>query len=251
MKRRTFLKLSSAFIARPAFAASPWAARLLLGATDPQGADLGLHITLADKWKTYWRVPGDGGIPPDIVLDPRSQNIASLTFQFPVPSRFFDAAGETIGYKNEVVFPIRLTAIDGVKPMRLNLASFFGVCDEVCIPARFEQEVEVKSGASGADARVVAQWLALVPTAASPIKSASLRDLNGAPHLALEISTSVEDIFVESTTNAYFKNPDLSTANLALLPIANLKTPTDLVGQTLRITCISGGKGLEQFIDVR
>ena len=131
--------------------------------------------------------------------------------------------------------------------MHLKLSSFFGVCDEVCIPARFGADQEIAVGASGLAAGLVDQWRARVPVEAKLIASASLRDHNGAPHLALDLLTTVDDIFVESMTNAYFKKPVFLTNTLALLPIANLKSPSDLIGQTLRITTVTGGMGLEQF----
>ena len=44
--------------------------RLVRGAMQPDGSiQAGVHIQLDKGWKTYWRVPGDAGVPPDFNWD--------------------------------------------------------------------------------------------------------------------------------------------------------------------------------------
>ena len=45
-----------------------------------------IEIELAEGWKTYWRSPGDSGIPPHIEFG-RSKNLGSATVLFPQPRR--------------------------------------------------------------------------------------------------------------------------------------------------------------------
>src|SRR6476646_10335548 len=63
----------------------------------------GVEIKLKDGWKTYWRYPGDSGVPP--VFDfSTSQNVKSVSVLYPAPSRFPDGAGgSSIGYKGDVI----------------------------------------------------------------------------------------------------------------------------------------------------
>src|SRR6476646_5207541 len=63
----------------------------------------GVEIRLKDGWKTYWRYPGDSGVPP--VFDfSTSQNVKSVSVLYPAPSRFPDGAGgSSIGYKGDVI----------------------------------------------------------------------------------------------------------------------------------------------------
>ena len=65
----------------------------------------------------------------------KSENLAAATVLYPAPKRFSDRAGDTVGYKGTVVFPVRLTAKDPGKPIDLRLSLEYGVCKEICIPA--------------------------------------------------------------------------------------------------------------------
>ena len=85
--------------------ASPWdddlqsAARLIAArAHNESGGRVfraGVEIKLKEGWKTYWRYPGDSGVPP--VLDfSRSQNVKAVTVLYPAPMRFPDGAGGNV-----------------------------------------------------------------------------------------------------------------------------------------------------------
>src|SRR5438105_12223572 len=105
----------------PALAAdaSPWdggkhtAVRLIAGATAQHA---GVEIRLAPGWKTYWRYPGDSGMPPRFDFS-GSQNVKSVTVRFPAPRRLVDESGTTIGYKHDVVFPLDVVQEDATKPV--------------------------------------------------------------------------------------------------------------------------------------
>ncbi|MGZ5914086.1 MAG: protein-disulfide reductase DsbD domain-containing protein, partial [Hyphomicrobium sp.] len=95
----------------------------------------GVEVEMPEGWKTYWRTPGDaGGVPPSFDWS-KSENLAAATVLYPAPKRFSDRAGDTVGYKGTVVFPVRLTAKDPGKPIDLRLSLEYGVCKEICIPA--------------------------------------------------------------------------------------------------------------------
>jgi DsbC/DsbD-like thiol-disulfide interchange protein len=125
----------------PVTIASPWVdlhkarVRLVAGARQARSYLAGVEITLADEWKTYWRNPGDAGVPP--VFDwMGSTNVASIKTLYPAPSRIPEAAAETIGYKGAVLFPVVVTPQDAGKPVELKLLLEFGICREICIPAQ-------------------------------------------------------------------------------------------------------------------
>ncbi|TKA98239.1 hypothetical protein FAZ78_02045, partial [Cereibacter changlensis] len=93
-----------------------------------------LRLTLAPGWKTYWRSPGDAGIPP--LFDwAGSENVRSVRFHWPRP-HVFDLNGmQSIGYKGELVLPLEVTAIDASQPIRLRANVELGVCRDICVPA--------------------------------------------------------------------------------------------------------------------
>jgi DsbC/DsbD-like thiol-disulfide interchange protein len=258
MKRRLFLSLLPGviWVPRLAFGAEPpWQARLLVGTAGPDGIDLGLSVELVDNWKTYWRVPGDGGIPPDIGFAPTSRNVAKLEVMYPVPQRYRDESGEAIAYKHSVVFPLRLTAIDANAPVVLDFTSFFGVCDEVCLPAKFETGLTINPGQNGDDRTTIAIWRGKVPevaeASAAAVSEARIVGTGSSATVVLQLNRTVDDLFVESTTGAYFHQPIFDTTRTsASLAIGNLKDAQTLIGQSLTITSVANGMGLEQTLIV-
>src|SRR5712671_1811022 len=98
-------------------------ARLINGETQNGKWRVGLDLTLDQGWKTYWRMPGDAGVPPQFDWA-GSNNVRSVTVLWPAPTRFADDGGETVGYKNRVVFPLDVIAEDAGMPIALKLAVF-------------------------------------------------------------------------------------------------------------------------------
>ncbi|QPH52307.1 protein-disulfide reductase DsbD domain-containing protein [Pontivivens ytuae] len=97
----------------------------------------GVEITLGPGWKTYWRQPGEGGIPP--IFDwSASDNVASVEAVWPTPDIFDTYGMRTLGYSDRVVFPMMLTPVDATEPVRATLAMSYGVCSDICIPAQAE-----------------------------------------------------------------------------------------------------------------
>src|ERR1700752_4520566 len=85
------------------------------------GLRAGVEIRLASGWKTYWRYPGDSGVPPAFDFS-KSENVKSATVLFPAPMRFDDGAGgHSIGYKQGVLFPVHVVPKDMAKPAVLRV----------------------------------------------------------------------------------------------------------------------------------
>ena len=96
--------------------ASPWqrdahsAVRLLAGSRSGGVLLGGIAIQLQDGWKTYWRTPGDSGVPPRFDFS-KSDNVEAVTVLWPAPMKFDDGAGGiSLGYKQQVVLPLRIVA---------------------------------------------------------------------------------------------------------------------------------------------
>ena len=127
----------------PVNVASPWLelhaarVRLLAGGPTVKSAKsylAGVEITLAEGWKTYWRTPGDAGVPP--LFDwAGSTNVAALKVRYPAPHRMQEPGAETIGYTSAVIFPVEVVPGDPRKPVDLKVTAEFGVCRDICIPA--------------------------------------------------------------------------------------------------------------------
>src|ERR1700753_2227753 len=120
--------------------ASPWqrdghsAVRLLAGSRS--GAVLlgGIAFQLQAGWKTYWRTPGDSGVPPHFDFS-KSENIEAVTVLWPAPLKFYDGAGgSSLGYHDQVVLPLRIVAKNTDKTVTLRAAVNYAVCNKLCVP---------------------------------------------------------------------------------------------------------------------
>ncbi|MEP9348936.1 protein-disulfide reductase DsbD domain-containing protein [Xanthobacter sp. KR7-225] len=180
--------------------------RLIAGSIAGAVAQAGLEIRLAPHWKTYWRYPGDAGVPPQIGWA-GSHNVLGVEMAWPAPRRFADGAGVySIGYKGNVLFPLAVTLADPKAPARLNLKLDFAVCEALCLPALAEIALVIDGkDAAGADARI-AQARALVPKpamlgAAEPPAVTQVRvdRSKTPPELVVEarVQNPTADLFVE------------------------------------------------------
>ncbi len=105
----------------------------------------GLHISLAPGWKTYWRVPGDGGIPPRFAWD-GSENWDDVDFHWPVPKVSYINDLRSIGYEGTVVVPVEVALGDASAPARLAGQVQIGVCEEICVPVLLTFDAELPTG---------------------------------------------------------------------------------------------------------
>jgi DsbC/DsbD-like thiol-disulfide interchange protein len=134
--------------------ATPWhdlhggsRVRLVAGASGA-GYVAGVELALAAGWKTYWRMPGDAGVPP--VFDwSGSSNVATIEVLFPAPIRLIEPAAQTVGYKGSAMFPVKISPKDASKPIDLKLALELGICREICVPATASLELAIPPGAGG------------------------------------------------------------------------------------------------------
>jgi DsbC/DsbD-like thiol-disulfide interchange protein len=108
----------------------------------------GLSLALAPGWKTYWRSPGEAGIPP--VFDwSGSQNVKSVRIHWPSPVVFHTNGMQTVGYKGGVVLPLEVVPEVPGKPVHLQARVDMGICKDICMPA--EITVSADLAAPGAD----------------------------------------------------------------------------------------------------
>ncbi len=120
-----------------------------------QGA---LRLTLKDGWKTYWRAPGDAGIPPQFDWS-RSGNVGHVEIIWPAPGVFDQNGLQSIGYEDQLVLPVKITPKNAAKPVRLRGQMDLGVCKDVCVPGRldFDHTLNAQAGRNPAIAAALAQ----------------------------------------------------------------------------------------------
>lgn len=162
------------------------AVRLVAGSRPGDGwLRAGIELRLADGWKTYWRYPGDSGVPP--VFDfSKSENVKSFSVLWPAPHRFTYEGGASIGYKGDVMFPVHVVPSDPGRPATLRLALNYAVCLNICIPAQGQAELVLAPGPSPYDSSLAAAE-ALTPKPArvgdrAPLGVAAVRREPGDSH---------------------------------------------------------------------
>ncbi len=119
-----------------------------------------LHLTLAPHWKTYWRAPGEAGIPPQFDWS-ASQNVQSVALHWPSPEVILLNGMQSIGYLDELVLPLGVVARDPSKPVDLRLTMQLGICKDICMPATLTLAAPL-TGTGDKDRRIEAA-LALGP----------------------------------------------------------------------------------------
>lgn len=141
-------------------------ARLFSPVTATGKADvvnLGLQLKLQPKWDTYWRTPGDAGLPPDLDFK-GSENLKSFTMEYPVPHRLTVSGLDNNVYVGEVTFPLAVTLETPGAPLNLKLKLGLLVCNEICVPEKHELTFSLPAG----DA---------MPSADAPLYEAALEKL--------------------------------------------------------------------------
>jgi DsbC/DsbD-like thiol-disulfide interchange protein len=192
--------------------ASPWqrdghsAVRLLAGSRS--GAVLlgGIAFQIQAGWKTYWRTPGDSGVPPRFDFT-KSENVEAVTVLWPAPTKFDDGAGgHSLGYHDQIVLPLRIVAKNADKPVKLRADINYAVCEKICIPVEANAELAFTSVASTEDSALFAA-LDTVPKPANvgdpnPLTIRDVKRDGKSAVLVDVVSTDARDIslFVEGPT---------------------------------------------------
>ena len=251
-------------------AASPWKnadfvdARLI-SAVDGTGqldaVPLGLELRMKEGWKTYWRSPGDAGLPP--TLDwAASKNVKSAALAFPVPHRFEVLKNQTFGYKDSVVFPVTLTPIKAGGALDLKLAVDVLVCAHICVPQSLELALTVPAGPPNPseEAQLINRFQALVPRTGElgglTIESVTARGTNEHPTLDVVAHATeplvAPDLFVEVEPAIAFDPPRLELADsgrratFSFTPKTALPVGATLAGRAVTLTFAGGDQAIER-----
>jgi DsbC/DsbD-like thiol-disulfide interchange protein len=187
------------------------AMRLISGTNVKESAPLraGIELRLEPGWDTYWRYPGDSGVPP--IFDfTGSDNVKSVTVLWPAPQRFPDGAGgNSIGYLRGVIFPLRVTPQEPAKPVTLKAKASYAVCEKLCVPAEGKAELELTPGPASEDKALAAaearvpKSVALGAPGAMAIRSLHRDVANGRPRVVVDITAPdgvAIDLFAEGPT---------------------------------------------------
>ena len=220
----------------------------------------GLHIRLPDGWKTYWRSPGEAGLPPAVDWT-GSGNTADVRFNWPAPHRFTLFGIDTFGYAEEVVFPLWVTPQQAGEAVSLSGRLDLLVCSDICIPAQFDLSLDLPAASATADARsanLIDRFAAIVPEDGAAFGLAIERLIAEAgPDERLFVEATARepfvapDIFVEAGIGFSFGAPSITfeeDGRRLRAEIGLLEAPADgpaLTALPVTVTLVDGARTLE------
>lgn len=235
------------------------AARLIAGGTQGDALLGGVEIRLPPGLKTYWRYPGDSGVPPHFDWS-GSQNVEVVEVLWPAPARFDDGGSYSIGYKHDVVLPLRITPKDHAQPVELKLNLDFAVCGKICQPANAALDLALPPGGAGTPSAALAQALARVPrpaplggTGEPGIAAAELQHSADTPAIRIVAdvgNAATADLFVEGPNEDWAlplpvreTGPDGRT--VFTLPVDGVPKGADVATAKLRFTLVDGDRAIQ------
>lgn len=222
---------------------------------------LAWEAKLSDGWKTYWRSPGEAGLPVRLFVGEQQ-----IELMYPFPERFELFGLETYGYSKQVVIPFEVNVTDIQNG--LNLKADFMVCKDICVPFQAEYNIDIDPANVGditSDVRVK-NALANVPLRGDAISGGLTINsvkLSGMPgHQTLIVDASADsplakaDVLAEAGDSIQFRSPRMrlqgdGRSARFILPVISTEAKHDLSGKTVRVTFADGrGNAIDRFFDL-
>ncbi len=226
---------------------------------------LGVQFRLKPHWKVYWRSPGDAGFPPHFDWS-ASKNIGETTVQWPVPKRFSVLGLETLGYQDEVVFPIRFKTITKGDAAHIETHLRYLTCNDICIPYDATLSLDLPAGPLQPSefAHLIDQYQSTVPGDGSAygfrlVSSVATEDKQSAViKIALNSTEPLHtpDAYFEGPRELAFTKPTFAYSNDRRSAVMEVKAdglefledpsgPT-VQGREFIVTMVDGDKSAEQ-----
>jgi len=221
---------------------------------------LGLQFRLEKGWKTYWRSPGDAGLPAQVDWS-GSENLAKADILWPMPERHTLLGIETLGYEDEVLLPVVARPERPGEPVKLRAGVDYLVCEKICVPAHAELALDLPAGPATPSPFVdlIDRWRAKVPgdgqAAGLAIERASLVPEADGAVLAVKIAARerlvAPDLYIEGPAGLRFDKvevrlePDGRAGVLAARVLADRGKPEDLLTAGVTLTLFDAGRAME------
>jgi suppressor for copper-sensitivity B len=239
------------------------AAARLITAVEATGSaatvEAAIEIRLAPGWHTYWRSPGDAGIPPSVDWA-GSDNLARARVAWPAPRRYSLQGFETAAYRDHVVLPATLTLARPGQPLALRAAVDYAACAQICVPysAKFALNLPAGVASAAPQAGLIAAARARVPrslaAAGIELLSANAAGRGKDTSLVVRLRTSgapfqAPDLFVENLADGSPGRPEFELSQSG--QVARLAVPirdaggAGIAGKRLTLTLVDGARAAE------
>jgi DsbC/DsbD-like thiol-disulfide interchange protein len=129
-------------------------ATLLTGWRQADGTHMAaIRLELEQGWHTYWRAPGDAGIPPIFDLS-ASKNVKDSQVIWPRPEVYHGNGLRSIVYNDHVVLPLSITPAQKGADISLQARIEIGICKDICIPQTLNVSAMLPASATKRDSRI-------------------------------------------------------------------------------------------------
>lgn len=215
----------------------------------------GLEFVLEPGWHTYWRYPGEAGVPPQITLA-GSENVRDIEVLYPAPERYSDGFSESIVYHDGIVLPIRIVPEDPGRQVRFSIEVLFGVCKDICVPgdAALSLDLAPDTETDSLAERLIARDLAAVPGAAKggalEITAVALSGSNDSLRIEARVPVdSTPDLFAAGPAGSYIGLPKLvdRTGEKAVWRLSTNGLASNDSDRTLRLVLTAGDVAVEHL----
>src|SRR6266581_1753977 len=128
---------------------------------------VGLLLRMAPGWHTYWKFPGDAGIPTELKWKlPEGWKAGEI--QWPIPLKTTDPGDiQTYGYQDEVLLMQKITPAAKIdnSSVKLSANANWLVCEKICIPGSASLQVELPKSTTSAlaNAEIFDRFRRLLP----------------------------------------------------------------------------------------
>jgi DsbC/DsbD-like thiol-disulfide interchange protein len=234
------------------------AMRLVAGSPGSAAPRAGIELRLGTGWKTYWRYPGDSGVPPRFDFS-KSTNVKSVAVRWPAPHRFTDESGASIGYKGGVLLPLDIVPANPRQPVTLRVTLEYAICEKLCVPAAGSATLGL-GAASSFDAALAAAEAQVPKPAAlgdgAPLAIRSVKREPGTPNPRVVVEVVAPqatqlDMFAEGPAEDWaLPLPEPMPAGASgrrrySFELDGLPPGATAAGAKLRLTLVSGDKAIE------
>jgi suppressor for copper-sensitivity B len=230
---------------------------------DREELRLGLQFRIQSGWKIYWRTPGDAGFPPQPAWS-ESENLAAVNMRWPAPLRFSILGLQTLGYEDDVIFPLDVRPERPGQALALQASIPYLICKEICIPETASVALKLPAGPAESTslANPIARFDARVPgdgkLAGLAIQRASLEGSSDELTLTVEAQALspfiAPDLYVEGPEQTGFGAPVVqlrdSGRRAVIKATASGIDVAALANTGLVLTLVDGVRAMEQTIPI-
>lgn len=255
--KQALLSLGLLIAASPAFADGPARVEILPGWRTAEGSHMAaLRVSLDPGWKTYWRAPGEAGIPPSFDWT-GSENLGEVRFHWPVPE-VFDAGGTTtIGYHDVLILPMEVIPADPARAVHIEAGVELGVCENICMPMSAHVTAELAQDGAQDDALIMAALAHQPETAeAAGVVSAQCRVAPISDGVRVTATVELPELGAAEVAVIEPEDPQIWASGAMVSRVGGvLEVVSDLVPpsaapfvldpQTLRLTVLAEGRAVD------